>query len=311
MKKYFIKIFVFLIPVVIIGCIMEFLLQHIPNDFRNKKEFLDAKSEQIQVLILGGSHTLYGINPEYLKERSFNACQVSQTLDFDLALLEKYNKKWSDLQFIVLPISYASLFEKLEKSIEPWRIKNYCIYYKMRASSYLPFYTEILSNKLETNIHRLYSFYAKGTGNVFCTETGWDSTYSFCPKDRDFVKEGNIAARLHRWEDDQYFNEMVSSLNSIIILAQKYNAKVILFTPPAFITYRENLNRIQLTRTITTAEKLAKEYNNCFFYNFLEDLTFTEEHFFDADHLNKAGAKKMTLKIDSIIHEIQYFDLIH
>jgi hypothetical protein len=305
MKKYFLKLFIFLVPVIIVGGIMELMLRHIPNDFRNKKQFLDANSEQIQVLILGGSHTLYGINPEYLKEKSYNACQVSQTLDFDLALLKKFNGKWSNLQFIVLPVSYASLFEKLEKSIEPWRIKNYCIYYKMRVSNYFPYYSEILSNKLETNFRRLYSYYVLNSGNAFCTELGWDTTFSYNSESRDLVKAGKTAAELHRWADDQYFDEMVLTLESIIIFAESHKSKIILFTPPAFETYREHLDQNQLNRSIAAAGSLANKYDNCFYFNFLEDKSFTEIDFYNADHLNKMGAEKLTLRIDSIIWDIK------
>jgi len=301
MRGYLLKIFIFLIPLIIIGGLMELMLRSIPNDFKNKKKYLDANSDHIEVLILGGSHSLYGIDPAYLREKSFNACQVSQTLDFDLELLNKYENKWSELRFIVLPISYASLFEKLEKSVEPWRIKNYCIYYKMKVSDYLPYYTEILSNNLETNVHRLYSYNFLKSGNAFCTKLGWDSTYSNKSEVIDLVKAGKVAAELHRWEDDQYFDEMVSTLESIIIFAAKHEAQVVLFTPPAFKTYRENLNDEQLGRTLSTSALLAKRYKNCFYFTFLDDDSFSENDFYDADHVNKIGAEKLTLKIDSII----------
>lgn len=283
---------------------METLLRLIPNDFRNKRNYLNANSDNIEVLFLGGSHSLYGIDPVYVKEKSFNACQASQTLDFDLALLNKYENRWSSLQFIVLPVSYASLFEKLEKSKEPWRVKNYCIYYKMTVSRHLPDYLEISSNKLGTNFRRLNSYYFLKSGNAFCSELGWDTTYSCNPETRDLVRAGKVAAELHRWEDDQYFDEMVSALESIIIFAGNHKAKVVLFTPPAFKTYRENLNEEQLSRTLTTSAILADKYKYCFYFNFLDDTTFTETDFYDADHLNKIGAEKLTLRIDSIIQNI-------
>lgn len=279
---------------------METFLRLIPNDFRNKRNYLDANSDYIEVLFLGGSHFLYGIDPAYM-ESSFNACQASQTLDFDLALLNKYDNRWSNLQFIVLPVSYASLFEKLEKSHEPWRVKNYCIYYRMAVSRQLPDYMEILSNKLETNLTRLYSYYIKGQGNSFCTQLGWDSTYSYNQETRDLVLAGKTAAELHRWEDDQYFDEMVSTLESIIIFASKYDARVVLFTPPAYKTYRENLNYEQLCRTLTTSALMANNHKNCYYFNLLDNASFAESDFYDADHLNKEGAKKLTLMIDSII----------
>ena len=45
--------------------------------------------------------------------------------------------------------------------------------------------------------------------------------------------------------------------------------------------------------------------NDSIYYNFLTDKSFIAEDYYDADHLNEIGAKKLTLKIDSIINEIE------
>lgn len=283
---------------------MELMLRHIPNDFRNKKEFLDKKSDNIEILVLGGSHTLYGIDPEFLKEKGFNASQVSQTLDFDLELLKKYEDRLSNLKYIILPVSYASLFEKLEKSAEPWRLKNYSIYYEIKGASHFPYYTEITSVNPAINLQRLKDFYFLGKGNAFCDSLGWDTSYSVNLESRDLVSAGQIAARIHRWEDDSYFRELVSALESIIAFAQKHNMDVILFTPPAFETYRINLDKSQLERTIEMSKAIAGSFQNCHYFNLMGDSSFNADDFYDADHLNKKGAKKLTLKMDSIIWKI-------
>jgi hypothetical protein len=38
------------------------------------------------------------------------------------------------------------------------------------------------------------------------------------------------------------------------------------------------------------------------YLNLLTDKAFDEKDFYDADHLNEIGAKKFTLKIDSLIN---------
>jgi hypothetical protein len=301
MKGYLLKIIVFLIPVILIACIMELMLRQIPNDYRNKKNFLDANSDSVEVLILGGSHSLFGLNPAFLKEKGFNASHVSQSPNFDLEILKKYGNNWSRLKYIILPVSYPSLFERLEKSIEAWRVKNYCIYYDMDVSNYFPYYTEVLSNTVETNVRRLYSYYCTESGNISCTELGWDSTYSYNSADRDLDKTGKAAAKLHTFSDDRYFDGMVLTLESIIIFAGKLNVQVILYTPPAYVSYTENLNHDQLSRTLTAVTSLANKHENCFYFNLLEDKSFTESDFHDADHLSKTGAEKLTLMLDSII----------
>ena len=145
MRALFFKIFLFLLPVAVIFLILELLLRQIPNDYILKKEYLDKNSDSIQVLILGSSHSLHGLNPAYFKKRSFNAANYSQSLDYDLEILRKYENNWHQLEYVVLPVSYPSLFEKIEDSIESWRVKNYVLYYKIRISKHLTYYAEIIN----------------------------------------------------------------------------------------------------------------------------------------------------------------------
>ena len=61
------------LAVVIAFIPMEILLENIPNDYSFKKEYLDENSDSIEILVLGSSHSYYGINPIYFHLRAFNA----------------------------------------------------------------------------------------------------------------------------------------------------------------------------------------------------------------------------------------------
>ncbi|HRB69044.1 MAG TPA: hypothetical protein PLC92_02955, partial [Chitinophagales bacterium] len=78
---------------------LELLLRDIPNDYSFKKNYLNTNSNNIEVLFLGSSHIYYGINPEYISQKSFNAAHISQSLNFDLAILEKYKDRWTNLKY--------------------------------------------------------------------------------------------------------------------------------------------------------------------------------------------------------------------
>src|ERR1035437_2316259 len=304
MKRFYYKVLMFLISIIIIGGIMEFMLRQMPNVYRYKSNYLDNNSNKIEVLFLGSSHSFFGLNPIYTKKRSFNASHVSQTLDYDLEILKKYENKWSDLKCIVLPISYFSLFEKMESGKEAWRAKDYCLYYKIRSSKYLPYYTEMLSGQLLTNFKRLYSFYWKKTDNIVCSELGWGTSYN-SKSARNLFESGEEGAKRHRITDDQYFEEMTTVLASIIDFAKKNKIELILFTPPAYESYRDNLDQNQLNRTIQAVINIVSKCNNCSYFNFIDDKSFISSDFYDADHMNEIGAKKLTLKIDSIIESKQ------
>jgi Protein of unknown function (DUF1574) len=294
----------FFLPIIIIGGLMEFMLRQIPNVYRYKYDYLNKNSNKIEVLILGSSHSFFGINPIYTKMKSFNASHVTQTLDYDLEILKKFENKWADLRYIVLPISYFSLFEKIESSKEAWRTKDYCMYYKIRTSKYLPYYTEMLSGQLITNYQRLYSYYLKKTDNIACSELGWGTSYN-SKTAQNLIESGKEAAIRQTITNDKYYKEMILVLDSIVDFAKKRKIELILFTPPAFKSYRDNLDQNQINRTVQTIVDLVNRCNNCSYYNFLEDKSFISSDFYDADHMNEIGSKKLTLKIDSIIENIQ------
>ena len=94
-------------------------------------------------------------------------------------------------------------------------------------------------------------------------------------------------------------------MKEIIDFASRNNIEIIFYTSPAFNTYVSNLDKNQLNLTINTITELAKNNNNCNYFNLLEDSNFHSSDFRDADHLNPEGAKKLSLRIDELISSIQ------
>ena len=120
----------------------------------------------------------------------------------------------------------------------------------------------------------------------------------------DLFAAGAYSAKKHRRLDDHYFNEMCSVLDLIIVFAERKGIRLILFTPPAYEFYRTNLPQDQLYLTVHTASQIAQRHANCLYFNFLDNKSFTESDFYDADHLNEKGAQKLTFVIDSIINSV-------
>ena len=145
MNKFIQKSLLFCAPVLIFMLIMELLLRNIPNDYSYKKNYLDQHSNEIETLFLGSSHAYYAINPEFIHSTSFNAAYFSQSLDYDIEILKKYYKQSIKLKYIVVPIDYLSLYNRLETGVESWRIKNYIIYYYFKFIIILSIFLENFS----------------------------------------------------------------------------------------------------------------------------------------------------------------------
>ncbi|HWY10652.1 MAG TPA: hypothetical protein VN026_04960, partial [Bacteroidia bacterium] len=188
MKNFLKYTLLFALPIFILGGTLEVLLRNIPNDYSLKKEFLDKNSDSIKVLFLGSSHAFYGINPSNFGSSSFNASNVSQTLEYDLEILKKYKNNWHDLECIAVPVSYFSLFVKQDQGAESWRMRNYAIYYGITASKRIGDYSEALGNKLSIILTRLYSYYINGNPNLSSSNLGWG--FKFNSKKKDLDKTG-------------------------------------------------------------------------------------------------------------------------
>lgn len=310
LKRFIKKSFFFILPVLFIIICIEFLLRDIPNDYKLKKTFLDKYSYNIEILCLGSSHAYYGINPIYFSKKSFNGSHISQSLDYDLQILKKYQNKLNSLKYILIPISYGTLYSNLNNGMESWRVKNYALYYNIHTSNNIKDYSEVLNNDAIVNIERLYSYYIKKKQEITSSELGFGLNYS-SSNQQNLIKTGITAAKRHTKKDVLLFKGNIDSLRAIIQLSKKNKSVVICFTLPAYHTYRENLAPDQLESTVNTISKISEEYNNVIYKNYMYDKMFIESDFFDADHLNEIGAEKLTKLLNILIIDIEKYGLHH
>jgi len=309
MKKFIIKTLLWLLPIIVLTVSTEYLLRQIPNDYSYKKKYLDENSEKIQILILGSSGSAYGINPVYFSQNTFNASHMSQTFNFDFKIFSKYKDKFNDLRIIILPVSYPSLWVKLEAGVESWRVKDYTIYYGMNPNS-LSDYSEFLTHSLSFNFKRLYKYYFEKKDNIFCSKFGWEesyiSGYTFgYDMEKTGVKALSQAVDIYSKDRIKIFEENIQILNSFAEFCTQKNVKLIFLTPPAYYTYRENLHEDQLNKMLETMNDFVEKHNNCYYFNWIEDTDFTKEDYYDADHLNGLGAEKLSKKLDLYIDSLE------
>ncbi len=310
MKQFLTKTIYLSLPIVLAAILMETLLRCTPSDYTHKKAYLDQHASEIETLILGSSHAFYGIDPAYFKTKAFNASHISQPLNYDFELLKKYQKSFSSLKTVVLPISYFSFFTQLETSDEAWRVKNYIIYYGMDTSDKLSDYTEVFSNRTDVNIKRLIKYYLLGRPAISCTHLGWGTSFN-SKNAQDLYATGKIAAQRHSRDDihsvkyQNIFKHNLQTINQMVEWCNERDIHLLLFTPPAYETYRQNLNQEQLNTTLEYAKQMALTSANCSYINLLEDSRFVTNDFYDADHLSKTAAlSPMTFMMQTIYRRL-------
>jgi hypothetical protein len=301
MKTFLKKSAYFVFATFLMLIVIELLLRQIPNDYSYKKNYLEKNSNTIKVLFLGNSHAYFGINPELITDPSFNAAHFSQSLDYDFKILKQFEHHMDSLKAIVLPIDYFSLYKNLETGVEKWRVKNYVIYYGFEGNASPYNYLELMNGAVQDQINRLIKYYYNKKTDVNCNTLGWGKTYQSI-NSKNLVTTGATAAKRHKAKSDKAFQYNLQNLNNIVAFAEKHHCKVLLYGSPAYETYIKLLDTAQLNKTISAVTELSNQHKSVRYYNLINDPSFKNSDFYDADHLNEIGAKKLTQKIDSLIH---------
>ena len=108
MKRFLRNIVLFILPLLIIAVVFEFVAESIPNSYTYKRDYMEQYSAEIQTLILGSSNAYDGLNPNVVPN-AFNLANSSQTLEDNYRLLAKYVDSMDSLQTVIVGLGYHSL----------------------------------------------------------------------------------------------------------------------------------------------------------------------------------------------------------
>lgn len=302
MKRFLSQIGLFSSPIIALAIVLEILLRGIPNDYRLKRAYLDANASAIETLILGSSHSFYGLDPAYFSSNTFNASHISQSLSYDYAILNRYKDELVNLKTLVIPISYFTLFETLESSSEAWRNKNYAIYYDISLVPSAWEHSEVLRNRLDVSIERLNKYYIEKQPSLTATNLGWGMNYD-SNSEIDLEISGRNTAKKHTVVlDDEEVLKIIQqnkkTLEAIQAWCVAQDITLLLFTPPAHPSYTKNLSPEQLHISTKYLEAICNESSNCQYKPLLDSEVFITEDFYDPDHLSHSGAKKLSRLIN-------------
>jgi hypothetical protein len=304
MKQFIKKMALYSIPLLLLAIVAELLLRRIPNAYHLKAATYTKDAGKFRVWILGSSYGLYNLNPVWFDQKTFNGSHVLQSLDIDTKIFSKYEKNFDQLEYVIIPITYASFFYKLENSPAKFLLKNYSIYYGLNLGIKPSQYLEILDQSFSVNRTRLYSYYSNHHSELKMTPLGFDSTYHSAgrkttiggPTAREAIDRLDVTGT-------DLFEEQKSNLEKIIRRCDERNIKLLLFTPPAYKGFYAPGDTANLNIVISACQNMQSKYSNVRYFNFLSDTSFTIDDFYDYSHLNEIGAKKLSAKFNSIIKD--------
>lgn len=301
MNKLLIKIFLFISPIIIIGIGIEWSTRQIPNDYQKKNTAMLERAANIETLILGNSHTFYGVNPALFHSNTYNLAFLSQSVEYDYRLFSHYEAKLSKLHTLIVPISLFSLHSTMESDGCGWMIKNYNIYMNLNSSIEPKKNLELFSEKIRPILQKNYLYYFKDS--TYCTSdlNGWSRRIG-ARKKHSIDTLSQEAFHRHFFDKSTYVKYNIDMLEKLILLAKKKQIKILFITTPTYHSYYQLAIETKQYKEVQDVLKLlVAKYSNCAYINSINDSRFEKDDFFDGDHLNEQGARKYSLFLDSLL----------
>lgn len=315
-KKFIVRFLIFISPLAIFLFFIETNLRRIDNSYTFKKRNFEKVVDSVELLILGDSHSYYGVDPEYLSLKSYNLANASQSFFYDKEITFKFLPRITKLKMVMIPVNYFSFYYRMMDMSENWRDFAYEKFWDIRYPglswwdsrnySYLMMYSpertlSFMKVGFKTNLTEGIEFnghFRKDTiGNLAVLN---DDVGRMIQK----THQGMINFRLEK-ENVGYLSELLDTL-------QKRNIKVVLFTTPVASTYSKFCDPSILSRNHTLISQIANKYD-CVYKNYFTDSRFSFNDFGDNDHLNFLGAKKFSsiLNRETILPYIDSAKVVH
>ncbi len=304
MKKTVFKLLLFLSPIVLVWAAVEWFYRTTPNNYTVKYDYMEAHSADVETLLFGSSHCFYALDPTYFSGTAFNLSNISQSIEFDALLFEKYFDRMPKLKKVVFCIEYSNLSHKENTREDVFRKYYYENYMHLDVPSVSPIDPKKYSLAFTRSLEQTWESYERydffGT-IVDCDPNGWGNNY---PKVYRFGPDYNVEERLQAHEDGSVdFSENVARLEHMIEQCEERDVEVVIVSLPQSKLYTQGLDRHKLELIYATCESLAEDHEKVRYLNLFEDPRFVDDDFFDADHLNDVAAVKCSKIVNDFLLE--------
>lgn len=297
MKRFLIKFIWYFLPILVFLIAVEWIIRSVPNDYKYKWSYLENHSREIEVLVLGNSQSLYGIDCNVLKPISFNMAMEGQGLLIDDFILETFIKSLTRLRAVILPMSYLSLTQP-EAFGSPGRLMQYHIYYGYDSKWYSIDNYECLNSLLcSEKIKTLIT--GRSLNNV-------DSLGFLAHPASQFRNDADETLLWATGGSEQLVETNRKALAHMASLCEKKGVSLVLVSFPTDISYRlsNRYDPSQMDRVNNVAYRLSLDYKNVYWYNWSDNPLFDNSDYFDSSHLNIQGAINISNLLNRSLQEI-------
>ena len=282
----------FTLPLLVVVVLMEILLLLLPNTYDIKNSLITDNASKIEVMLFGTSHTFCSINPAQFEEFTVNIGNNSQSLYYDLIILEKYLDKLPKLKTVVFEINFFSLAYNMDNGPEAWRNRFYYESFdiKPQTSSLNDF------NKIRifymTSSEIVFLFKNYNVNQKYKSNLGFTKN-EIVPKR---ISESTAKYKYNQFKSDYMNsnpNELAELLNKTLIRLSEKSIQIVFVQIPVSSFLCDILSESDINNELRRLDSLVYQYN-------IQNISYLCNHgisdslFIDTDHLSYEGAKLFT-----------------
>jgi len=305
MKRLSISIFILLIPVMIAFFLLDLSFEkQYSNSYKLKRENLEKSSSDMEVLVLGDSWGWNGIDPRYFQKKGFNLANPSQDLYVDQQLLDRYIDNLPALKIVLQSLSYRSLQYDIMQG------RNYRVCLTIREFYILP------KNPLELLRFDMCSLLTKESKDPFTNVFYWKKNlinydYPSIVQENGWAKcELTLKPVLIDAQKrvTSHESQMIPALMPVNIQRlesmnrklKERGIKMVLISLPVSKYYADSMKPGKFNEIYGEIKRLSQRKDIAYF-DYLRDPRFSDEDFYNYDHMNYRGAEKISRIINQEI----------
>jgi hypothetical protein len=235
-------------------------------------------------LVLGSSHTFYGINSKLISKNCFNYASISQSYFEDFKILIKVNKSLN-VYSVILPLSYFSNYSFLSETNSDNEFLRVYDYEKAFNVDYNKNFRFLFQKII------LFFTFSNRSNKKNISKDDFDTFGNLLSK--CVLKENNISDSLiafKRHDINRNFKSHNPYLDSIINYCSIKKIELNIVIPPFSKGYRNQIIKKSPDFTDFVSDM---KFNSKGKYNFIDCQNFIKEneniYFRDADHLSSCG----------------------
>lgn len=297
MKRYLTYVTLFLLIVGAILALSEYTVRQYPNSYRYKAQWMDSHASSVSTLILGGSHTYYGVMPSLMGDSVFNLANVTQHAEIDDWLLSHYIDRCTNLKTVIVPVDVTTMFDSpLDQTVEWYR----CTYYKLYMGCDL-FDNDI---RYSCEISCLPAFNRKllaavqgffdGDTALECDSNGFGTGFATRSHfDENEMLIGATTAVSRSTADTSNVAYNSEHLMHIASMCHDQGIQLVMVTTPMWYGYTSRLSQDYLNTVHGIVNQCVSRYG-AVYRDYMNDARFQGVDFYDCDHLSRQGAEKFT-----------------